>query len=61
MDVFIRVLFQILQSVRCIEHAVGLHIAISILPGTHFHLCQVKHLRVKCLAQGRNIETMSQD
>ena len=27
------------------------HIAISVLPGTHFHLSQVKHLRVKCLAQ----------
>ena len=27
-----------------------IHIAISVLPGTHFHLSQVKHLRVKCLA-----------
>ena len=26
------------------------HIAISILPGTHLHLCLVKHVRVKCLA-----------
>ena len=26
---------------------------------THFHLSQVKHLRVKCFAQGHNIETMS--
>ena len=37
------------------------HIAISFLPGTHFHLSQVKHLRVKCPAQVHNIETMSQD
>ena len=28
--------------------------AISVLPGTHFHLSQVKHLMVKCLAQGHN-------
>ena len=33
-------------------------IAISVLPGTHFHLSQVKHLKY-CLAQGHNIETMS--
>ena len=38
------------------------HIAISAPPGTtHFHLSQVKHLRAKCLPQGHNIETMSQD
>ena len=30
------------------------------LPGTHFHLNQVKHLKAMCLAQGQNIETMSQ-
>ena len=49
----------VLQPFRCIELIV--HIAISVLPGTHFHLSQVKHLRVKCLAQGHNILTMSQD
>ena len=49
----------VLQPFRHIEIIV--HIAISVLPGTHFHLSQVKHLRVKCLAQGHNILTMSQD
>ena len=48
----------VLQPFRRIELSV--HIAISVLPGTHFHLSQVKHLRVKCLAQGQNILTMSQ-
>ena len=48
----------VLQPFRRIELIV--HIAISVLPGTHFHLSQVKHLRVKCLAQGHNILTMSQ-
>ena len=28
------------------------------LPGTHSHLSQVKHVRVKCLAQGHSIEIM---
>ena len=32
------------------------HIAISVLPGTHFHLSQVKNLRAKYLAQGHNIK-----
>ena len=65
LDWFIRVPFQlhgehtVLQPFRRIEHIV--HIAIFILPGTYFHLSQVKHLRVKCLAQGRNILTMSYD
>ena len=36
------------------------HIAISVLPGTHCQQSQVKHL-VKCLDQNHNIETMSQD
>ena len=50
---FIRVPFQlhgehtVLQPFRRIELIV--HIAISVLPATHFHLSQVKHLRVKCL------------
>ena len=26
----------------------------------HLHVCQVKHVGVKCLAQGHNNETMSQ-
>ena len=42
-----------MQPSRCIELIV--HIAISVLPGTHSHLSQVKHLRVKCLAQGYTI------
>ena len=36
------------------------HFAISVLPGTYLHLSQVKHVRVKCLAQGHNIEKISQ-
>ena len=65
LDLFIREPFQlhrehtVLQPFRRIELIV--HIAISVLPGTHFHLSQVKHLRVKCLAQGHNILTMFQD
>ena len=57
LDLFICVPFQlhgehtVLQPFRHIELIV--HIAISVLPG------QVKHLRVKCLAQGHNILTMS--
>ena len=65
LDLFIHVPFQLpgehtlLQPFRRIEFIV--HIAISVLPGTHFYLSQVKHLRVKCLAQGHTILTMSQD
>ena len=34
------------------------HIAISVLPGTHFfHLSRVEHTWVKCLAQGHTIVT----
>ena len=64
LDLFIRVPSQlheehtVLQSFRRIELII--HIAFSVLPGTHFHLSQVKHLRFTCLAQGHNIETMSQ-
>ena len=36
------------------------HIAISALPGTNLNLSQVEHVRVKCLAQGHNIETARQ-
>ena len=49
----------VLQPFRRIKFIV--HIAISVLPGTHFHLSEVKHLRVKCLSQGHNLETISQD
>ena len=65
LDLFIRVPFQlpgehtVLQPFRRIELII--HIAISVLPGTHSHLSQVKHLRVNCLAQGHNILAMSQD
>ena len=65
LDLFIRVPFQlhgehaILQPFRRIGLIV--HISISVQLGTHYHLSQVKHLRVKCLAQGHTIETMSQD
>ena len=64
LDLFIRVPSQlhgkhtILQPFRRTETIVD--IAISVLPGTHFYLSQVKHFMVKCLAQGHNIETMSQ-
>ena len=57
LDLFIRVPFQLYgeyiieQPFRRIKLIA--HIAISVLPGTQF-----KHLRVKCLAQGHNIETM---
>ena len=44
-------------SIRSCEKGLS---AISVLPGIYFHLSQVKHLRVKCLAQGHNIGTMSQ-
>ena len=66
LDLFIYVPFQllgehtVLQPFWRIELIVHM-IAIYVLPGTHFHLSQVKHLRVKCLAQGRTILTMSQD
>ena len=65
MDLFIRVPFQfhgehaVLQPFRCIEFII--HITISVLPGNHFHVSQVKHFRVKCLAQRRNIETLCQN
>ena len=49
----------VLQPLRRIELII--HISISVLPGTHFHLSQVKHLIVKCLAQGHNIETVPQN
>ena len=51
LDLFIHMPFQlpgehkVLQPFRRIELIV--HIAISVLPGTYFHLSQVKHLRAK--------------
>ena len=64
LELLIRVQFlhgehTVLQPFQRIELIV--HIASSVLPGTHFHLSQVEHLRVKCLTQGHNIKTMSQD
>ena len=49
----------VLQPVRCIELIV--HIAVSVLQGTHFHLSHAKHLMVESLADRHTIETMSQD
>ena len=60
MDLLIRVPFQlhgehtVLQPFLRIELII--HIAISVLTGTHFHLRQVKQLRVKCLAQGPRLK-----
>ena len=65
LDLFIHVSLQlsreytVLQPFRRIQLIV--HIAISVPPGTHFHLSEVKQLRVKCLAQGHTILTISQD
>ena len=65
LDLFIQVLFQhpflehtALQPFRRKELIAD--IAISVLPGTYFQLNQVKHVRVKWLAQGHSIKTMSQ-
>ena len=46
----------VLQSFLRIQLIV--HIAISVPPGTLFHLSPVKHLTVKCLAQGHIIGAM---
>ena len=60
LDLFVRVPSQlhgeptVLQPFQRIELII--HIAISVLPGTHFHLSQVKHFRVNALPK----ETMSQ-
>ena len=65
MDLLIRVPFQlhgehtVLQPFLRIELII--HIAITVLTGSHFHLSQVNQLRVKCLAQGLKIKTMHQD
>ena len=48
----------VLQPFRRIELFV--HIAISVLASTDLHPSQVKHMRVKCLAQRQIIQTMSQ-
>ena len=59
LDLFICVQLQlhgdhtVLQPFRRIGLLV--HIVISVLPGTYFYLSPVKHLRVKCIAQGHNI------
>ena len=55
LDLFIRVPFQlhgehtVQQPFRRIKLIV--HIAFSVLPGTHLYLSQVEHARVKCNAQ----------
>ena len=41
--------------------AISKHCHLYPIPGVHFHLSQVKHLRVKCLAQGHNVDKVSQD
>ena len=64
LDLFISVPLQLHGEYTVLQplcNKVIVHIVIYVLPGTHFHLRQVKHLRVLCLAQGHNIETMSQD
>ena len=43
----------------CQELYKVLDIAVAVLPGTHYHLSQVKHLKVKYLAQWHTIETMA--
>ena len=62
LDLFIRVPFQlhgtVLQSFRRIELIV--HIAISVLPGTHFHLSQVKDLRVRGKKNDISLKIMHQ-
>ena len=64
LDLLIRVPFQlpgehtVLQPFRLIQLIVHIVISVLLCP-THFHLSQVKHLRVKCLAQGHTILTMS--
>ena len=55
LDLFIHVSFQ-LHGEHTVLHPFR-HITISVLPGTHSHLSQVKHMRMKYLAEGHNIET----
>ena len=58
LDLFIRMPFQLHGEHTVLEPLIA--IAISVLTDTHLHLSQVKHVRVKYLAQGHNIETLSQ-
>ena len=46
---------QSMQPIQRLELLV--HIVISALPGINLH---VKHVRVKCLSQGHDTETISQ-
>ena len=50
-----------IQTLAAVSDAENLivHIAISVLPGTHFHLSGVVHTWVKCLAQGHTIVTQA--
>ena len=47
----VQVFYSLISSLKTYHRTLhlppGKHIAISVLPGTHFHLSQVKHLRVK--------------
>ena len=50
----------IFYSYSFVCHSNFQHIATSVLSGTHLHLSQVKHGRVKCLGQEHNIGAMTQ-
>ena len=41
--------------------ALIIHFAISLLSGTHLHLSQVKHVKVKCLAQEYNVPILREE
>ena len=59
MDLFIHVPFQLPREDTALL-PLGAS-SISVLPDTHLYLSEVKHVKVKCLVQGYNIETtMSQ-
>ena len=44
-------LILLISDTSCWRNELIIHIAISVTPGTHLHLSQVEHMRVKCLAQ----------
>ena len=46
----------VLQPFQRIE--LSIHIATSVLPGTHLHLSQTNLGSVKCLAQGHDVPTL---
>ena len=63
LDVFIRVPHNSTESIQSCSHFGAFNLSHCHLypTGTHFHLSQVKHLRVKCLAKEHPIETVSQN